>query len=124
VLCVVALGFPPARAVAQSDPAGEACGSAARVVVAAANAPSARLAFLCLVNARRAAAGAPPVVANRRLRHAAQGHSDDMVARRYFEHTAPGGPGLVTRIRRSGYLRRTTSWALGEALGWAQGLIA
>jgi len=120
-LCVVVLGSPPARAEAQGDPAGGACGAAAVLVAVHVGVPSMQSALLCLVNRERAAAGAPALATSRRLRRAAQGHSDDMVARRYFLHTAPGGPGLVRRVRRTGYLRGAPNWALGEDLGWAEG---
>jgi len=91
-LCVVVLGSPPARAEAQGDPAGGACGAAAVLVAVHVGVPSMQSALLCLVNRERAAAGAPALATSRRLRRAAQAHSDDMVARRYFLHTAPGGP--------------------------------
>ena len=42
-----------------------------------------------------------------RLRRAATGHSEDMVTRRFFEHTAPRGVTMVDRIMRTNYARQT-----------------
>lgn len=75
-------------------------------------------ATLCLVNAERGSRGMRPLRLNRQLSVAAQSHSRDMVRRRYFSHTAPGGRGFFERIRRSGYLRSARRWSIGENLGW------
>src|SRR4051794_29438360 len=44
---------------------------------------------LALVNQARAARGVPALRADPRLARAARGHSRDMVAHAYFEHTSP-----------------------------------
>ncbi|MER5418157.1 CAP domain-containing protein [Streptomyces virginiae] len=53
---------------------------------------------IVLVNRERVAAGCGPLKEDAQLRHAAQGHSDDMAQRNFFSHTAPdgGGPGART----------------------------
>jgi uncharacterized protein YkwD len=49
---------------------------------------------------------------------AAGRHATDMVERRYFSHTSPGGGDLADRARRAGYAKRTCSWRVGEILAW------
>jgi uncharacterized protein YkwD len=75
-------------------------------------------ATLCLLNAERRAHGLSPLRLSRPLSQAAAGHSGDMVSRRYFAHTAPGGPSFLERVRHSGYLRSARNWLLGENLAW------
>jgi uncharacterized protein YkwD len=78
-------------------------------------------AVVCLVNERRAAAGIPPVHRNERLAQAAVRHSRDMVERRYFAHTAPGGVTFLDRITDTGYMQGARSWLVGENLVWGSG---
>ncbi len=66
------------------------------------NLAAVRAAMLCLHNRERAARGLPPLKENAQLRNAAVGHSDDMVARRYFEHDEPAADDMVDRIKRAG----------------------
>jgi uncharacterized protein YkwD len=48
-----------------------------------------------------------------------------MVGGSFFAHRAPGGPDLVARLRRAGYLGpRTTVWVVGENLAWARATAA
>jgi uncharacterized protein YkwD len=75
-------------------------------------------ATLCLINAERHGRGLAPLRLSRPLSDAARRHSADMVRRRYFSHTAPGGSGLLQRIRRSGYLHSAGRWRVGENLAW------
>ncbi|MGW4165155.1 CAP domain-containing protein, partial [Streptomyces sp. NPDC004788] len=56
-----------------------------------------------LVNAERAKAGCGPVTENALLTRAAQGHSDDMAARDFFDHTNPDGDGPGERVTAAGY---------------------
>ncbi|WP_418955705.1 sigma-70 family RNA polymerase sigma factor [Streptomyces tritici] len=65
-------------------------GSAAQQVVA-------------LVNSERAKAGCGPVTGHSLLDKAAQGHSEDMAARDFFDHTNPDGDGPGERITAAGY---------------------
>lgn len=83
-----------------------------------------RAAVLCLHNQVRADHGLPPLREQSRLRHAAAGHSSDMVDRGYFEHTAPGGRTMVDRIVGAGYVRASAGWLLGENLEWGTGRLA
>lgn len=83
-----------------------------------------RAAILCLHNEIRASHGLGRLGENARLRRAAAGHSADMVASGYFEHTTPGGLTMVDRIRRSGYLRPDRGWMVGENLEWGTASLA
>jgi uncharacterized protein YkwD len=80
-----------------------------------------RAAVVCLHNRIRGEHRLPALRANRRLRRAAVGHSRDMVANRYFEHTTPAGITMVDRILRAKYVRKGDGWALGENLAWGTG---
>ncbi len=91
---------------------------------AAQSSPDAIAGTLRLVNESRAAHGVAPVSLDARLSLAAQRHSQDMVARRYFDHVSPGGGGLRTRVARTGWMRGRPVWALGEDLAWGTGTLA
>ena len=75
-------------------------------------------ATLCLLNRRRAAHGRRKLSHNKRLGRAARAHARDMVSRRYFSHTAPGGVSFVDRIMRADYIDPGEGWTLGENLAW------
>jgi uncharacterized protein YkwD len=80
-----------------------------------------RSAIVCEINAARADAGRAPLQSRTALAHAAEGHSDDMVGRRYFAHESPEGEGPADRARRAGYMRQADSWRIGEVLAWSRG---
>ena len=86
-----------------------------------ANLPLIRAAVLCLHNQTRAVQGLPPLKENTRLDKAALGHSNDMVAEGYFDHTTPGGATFVDRILGAHYVKRSDGWTLGENLAWGTG---
>ncbi|MFI6982180.1 sigma-70 family RNA polymerase sigma factor [Embleya sp. NPDC050154] len=65
-----------------------------------------------LVNAARAEHGCAPVRVEERLRTVARKHSDDMLARRFYDHVNPDGVRADGRITAAGY--RWRSW--GENL--------
>ena len=56
-----------------------------------------------LTNAERQKGGCAPLVSDPQLRSAAQGHSADMAAKNYFDHTSPDGRDLTARIKASGF---------------------
>ncbi|MFE4666183.1 sigma-70 family RNA polymerase sigma factor [Streptomyces sp. NPDC056716] len=68
-----------------------------------------------LVNAERADAGCSPVRQNAALDSAAQGHSADMAARDFFDHTNPDGADPGDRITAAGY--RWSTYAENIAMG-------
>ena len=81
------------------------------------HAAEAAAATLCLVNEQRRQAGLVPLRDKPKLDGAARRHSDDMVRRDYFDHTAPGPVTFDLRIRRTGYLAHAASFDIGENLG-------
>jgi uncharacterized protein YkwD len=101
-------------------PASAACPNA-DLVPSAANLEQVRAATLCLLNEQRAHHGVRPLAFEASLQRAAQAHSGDMVARRYFSHTTLGGPALIPRLLASGYHVPGRPYRFGEALGWAGG---
>jgi uncharacterized protein YkwD len=60
-------------------------------------------AILCLVNAERRKQGLKSLKPSEVLARASSGHSADMLKRRYFEHSGPGGPSLRTRLTKVRY---------------------
>jgi len=57
-----------------------------------------------LVNAERAARGLRPLKPARRLMAAAQFHAEYMVKNDCYEHECPGGPKLIDRLQKAGYV--------------------
>jgi uncharacterized protein YkwD len=82
-----------------------------------------RDAVLCLHNRERSAHGLPLLKENAKLRRAAQGHSADMVASRYFAHDSLSGADIADRILGEGYARGQ-GWAIGENIAWGTGSLA
>jgi uncharacterized protein YkwD len=80
----------------------------------------ARSAVLCLHNRIRRAHHLPRLHGDARLRRAATRHSHSMIRQRFFDHVAPGGSTLTTRVRTAGYLRRVLGYSLGENIGWGE----
>jgi uncharacterized protein YkwD len=116
---VVALAATPSLAAAQ----GTGC-SFTRSAASAAPEPNMRSALRCLVNVERAKHGLRALSANARLTAAADGHSADMVARKYFAHVTPEGASVTDRVRGTGYLGGSSDWALGEDIGWGTGSLS
>jgi uncharacterized protein YkwD len=116
VKATVALGDKrPVKATVAQD-----CGNT-NVLPTADNLAQIRAAVLCLHNQTRAAKGLPLLRENAKLDKAALGHSNDMVAAGYFDHTTPGGTSFVDRILAAGYVKRDAGWTLGENLAWGTG---
>ncbi|HTQ68084.1 MAG TPA: CAP domain-containing protein [Solirubrobacteraceae bacterium] len=105
---------PSSTAAAQSSaPAPTSCTNT-ELVPTSANIAEVRAATLCLINRERGLHGESPLTEDPRLLAAAQGHSEDMVARDYFSHTTPTGEAFDARILASGYARRDQEYMLGE----------
>lgn len=92
---------------------GEACANT-ELIPSGTNIAQVREATICLINEQRLQHGEVALVENSKLDNAAQGHSEDMVARNYFEHTTPTGEQFETRISASGYIPRGAAYELGE----------
>ncbi len=102
-------GSAPAAPAAPSNPAATAvtAGSTCNISAFAATA-------LDRINAVRAAgadchtggrfASAAPLTWNAKLTQAAEGHSQDMVANKFFSHTGSNGSTLSTRVNATGYV--------------------
>lgn len=69
-----------------------------------------------LTNAARAQNGCRPLVHDPRLRAAAFGHSADMAARNYFDHTSPDGRSPGDRVKAAGF-SPVTAWGENIAKG-------
>jgi uncharacterized protein YkwD len=95
------------------------CG-AVDVPPATAGADLAGRATLCLINDERAKHGLEPLASNALLAQAAQAHSADMVARRFFEHAAPDGRTVQDRIRATGFAGGRAA-STGENIAWGSG---
>ena len=71
---------------------------------------------LRLTNAERAKGGCQPLKHDAQLRAAAFGHSSDMAAKNYFDHTSQDGRSFLDRIRAAGFTGGT-GWAENIAMG-------
>jgi uncharacterized protein YkwD len=71
-------------------------------------------ATLCLVNKERGSHGLAALAENAKLDAAAAHHTNDMIARNYFDHTSPGGETFDQRIRATGYIPGGVGFAIGE----------
>ena len=74
--------------------------------------------MLELINAERAAAGAPPLAFDFQLGDAADAHSRWMISTDTFSHTGVGGSSPTARIQAAGY-PLTGSWTTGENIALA-----
>ncbi|WP_344444331.1 CAP domain-containing protein, partial [Kitasatospora nipponensis] len=101
-------GTSPAPTPARTASATPRAGSTASVAAYAQQ-------VLDLVNAQRAQNGCGPLTANAKLQSAAQGQSDDMAARSFFDHTNPDGAGPQQRIDATGY--HWSTWGENIARG-------
>ncbi len=123
VLAALALAASAAGSpalAAQRRPLAPQTGSCANTLLTptARNVKLIRAATLCLVNRERAAHGERPLRANRRLRRAAQRHTDSMAFGDYFKHVGPRGQTPLTRMRDAGYVSRRVSYEVGENIAW------
>lgn len=72
----------------------------------------------CLINKRRGRHGLRSLDRSDELDESAGRHSNDMEEHNYFSHTSRNGDSLLARVRRTGYLRRSDDWSLGENIAW------
>jgi uncharacterized protein YkwD len=119
---LTALLFLPAVSTARTGtgPPAQECADA-DLEASTVNLRRIRAAVVCLHNQIRARHHLPGLRENRRLRRAARGHSRDMVADGYFEHTTPEGATMADRIVRAKYVGWDEPWLLGENLAWGTG---
>lgn len=81
-------------------------------------------ATFCLINQQRLAHREVALLVNAALTTAAVKHSQDMVARNYFDHTGPAGDTMSSRIKAAGYLKAGHGYSLGENIAAATGGLA
>ena len=87
------------------------------LVIARSTIKRVRKGIVCLVNQQRRAAGVGKVRTDLRLQKAATAHVKDMRARLYFAHEGPGGPDLVTRLRKARFWPATAGENLAAGTG-------
>lgn len=78
-------------------------------------------ATLCLLNIERERRGRRPLRADRALAGAADAFARRMVRERFFNHVAPGGSTVASRVRATSYLQGASGWALAENIAWGGG---
>jgi uncharacterized protein YkwD len=96
---VAVLAVAPASAAAATP----SCGAAADRAPAPKTLGAAQRATLCLVNEQRTKRGLGTLTTAAPLRRAAQKHSADMVARRFFDRVNPDGADQADRAAAAGY---------------------
>jgi uncharacterized protein YkwD len=113
-----------ARAPQPAAPAAPAECANTELAPDAGNLELIRAALVCLHNQIRAQNGLVTLASNGALATAAAVHSDDMVARGYFEHTTPEGGTFDERVVAAGYAANGEGWSLGENLIWGTAELA
>jgi len=113
-----------ATALALALPSSAAACEGAQADPDAVSLATIRAATFCLINEERAQRGRAELHSRSQLKDAATGHSRSMESKDYFSHVSPGGADLVDRVRRTGYLKGSSSWALGENIAWGSGTLA
>lgn len=84
-----------------------------------ANLSNIRAATLCLVNRERTSRGESALKDDGQLQQAAQGHSESMAAKDYFEHDGQSGDTPLSRMRSAGYIFSShIGYAVGENIAW------
>jgi uncharacterized protein YkwD len=81
----------------------------------------AREALRCEIARARARHDVHRLRSDPQLELAAARHAADMVQRRYFAHTSPGGGDVGDRAQRAGYAASGCTWTVGEILAWGAG---
>ena len=79
---------------------------------------AARSALICELRRVHTKRHLPRLRLDERLAKAARRHATDMVKRKYFSHYAPNGDSVADRARRTGYIKSSCSWQVGEVLAW------
>lgn len=112
-----------ALAVALLLPAGASAGACqyAHSKPASTSVENLEKATRCLINKRRARRDMRRLDGSDKLDESSFRHSRDMDESNYFSHTSRNGDSLQTRVRRTGYLRGSNDWTLGENIAWQQG---
>ena len=79
---------------------------------------------LDLINAERAAAGAPALSVDPAAQAAARAHSEDMLARGFFDHTNPDGADSGDRLAAAGASGSSTAENIAMGQDTAQDVVS
>ena len=79
---------------------------------------AARAALVCELRRVHTRRHLPRLRLDERLAKAARRHAADMVRHKYFSHDSPNGDSVADRARRTGYIKSSCSWQVGEVLAW------
>jgi uncharacterized protein YkwD len=79
---------------------------------------AARAALVCELRRVHTRRHLPRLHLDERLAKAARRHAADMVRHQYFSHYSPNGDSVADRARRTGYIKSSCSWQVGEVLAW------
>jgi uncharacterized protein YkwD len=74
----------------------------------------------CLLNERRASAGLKTLGRQRKLLRAAGSHGRDMIRHHFVSHLGSNGSTPLSRVRRTGFLKGASFFAVGEDLAWGE----
>ena len=74
----------------------------------------------CLLNQRRTAGGLKPLRSSSKVLRAATSHAKDMVKHSFVSHIGSDGSTPTSRVRRTGFLRHASYFAVGEDLAWGE----
>ena len=120
---LVLLPAAPASADGASEAAARAAARCAdsALLPTASNLTLIRRSTLCLLNAERRARGVRSLREQSALRSAATRYAQHMVRESFFAHVSPGGSTMMSRLRETSYLRRASSYTVGENLAWGGG---
>jgi uncharacterized protein YkwD len=80
--------------------------------------------MVALANAHRRSVGCPALVWMQTVANAAQGHSDDMARRSYFDHRSPEGRGPTDRLAAAGVTYRSMGENIAQHPGTARDVMA
>ncbi|HEU4885419.1 MAG TPA: CAP domain-containing protein [Longimicrobium sp.] len=80
--------------------------------------------MVALVNAHRRRVGCPELVWMQAVANAAQGHSDDMARRNYFDHRSPEGRGPTDRLAAAGVTYRALAENIAQHPGTPRDVLA
>jgi uncharacterized protein YkwD len=111
----------PSPAAAPAAPTSCADGD---LIPTSGNLAQIRQATICLINMQRAANGVGQLTERADLDAAAQSHTDDMIARDYFDHVGPTGLGLLDRLLATGYATLGALLGAGENIAAGGGALA
>jgi uncharacterized protein YkwD len=124
--CITIQVPPPAPPAGTSGGPAAAPPPAAQVPVTASAAGSGRRAveeMVALVNAHRRSVRCPELVWMQTVANAAQGHSEDMARRGYFDHRSPEGRGPTDRLTAAGVAYRAMGENIAQHPGTARDVL-